>query len=157
MDDKLSIIESLKILTESIKAWANKNKVNKNVVGELSDLKTSNKTNIVNAINEVSKIQNNGGFVVQSEPPKDVNLLWVDVDDETSEYTNNTGFVAQSDPPDDINLLWIDVDDETDRVDIRELPVVTSDDNGKILMVVDGEWKIVDIHLVVDADGVLHV
>ena len=42
--------------------------------------------------------------------------------------------------------------------DIPEgLPAVTTADNGKVLMVVDGAWAVVDINLTVDADGVLSV
>lgn len=44
---------------------------------------------------------------------------------------------------------------------IRDLPVglpdVTTADNGKVLMVVDGTWTVVDINLTVDADGALSV
>lgn len=37
------------------------------------------------------------------------------------------------------------------------LPNVTTADNGKVLMVVNGEWQLVNLNLSVDADGVLTV
>jgi hypothetical protein len=40
---------------------------------------------------------------------------------------------------------------------IRQLPTVTTSDNGKVLMVVNGAWKAVDLNLSVDANGVLSI
>lgn len=37
------------------------------------------------------------------------------------------------------------------------LPKVTEADNGKILMVIDGAWKVIDINLTVDSDGTLQI
>lgn len=40
---------------------------------------------------------------------------------------------------------------------IRQLPVVTTADNGKVLMVVNGAWAVVDLNLSVDTNGVLSI
>lgn len=40
---------------------------------------------------------------------------------------------------------------------LDELPKVTTADNGKVLMVVNGAWAVVDLNLTVDADGVVSV
>ena len=49
------------------------------------------------------------------------------------------------------------VNGQTGRVMIDALPSVTTADNGKILMVVDGVWQVVTSNLSVDANGVLSV
>lgn len=35
------------------------------------------------------------------------------------------------------------------------LPTVTAEDNGKVLMVVDGAWQVVTLNLSVDENGVV--
>lgn len=48
----------------------------------------------------------------------------------------------------EIRLLWNQVRDNKDDIQIlygRALPVVTSDDNGKILQVVDAHWTAVNL------------
>ena len=37
------------------------------------------------------------------------------------------------------------------------LPPVTAEDNGKVLMVVDGVWQLVTLNLSVDENGVVSV
>jgi hypothetical protein len=37
----------------------------------------------------------------------------------------------------------------------KVLPAVTSADNGKVLMVVDGKWQMVTLNLTVDENGVV--
>ena len=41
--------------------------------------------------------------------------------------------------------------------ELNTLPAVTTADNGKVLMVVDGAWKLVQLNLSVDANGVVSV
>jgi hypothetical protein len=50
----------------------------------------------------------------------------------------------------DANALYLTPDD-------GGLPAVTTADNGKVLMVVDGAWKLVQLNLSVDANGVVSV
>lgn len=47
------------------------------------------------------------------------------------------------------------VNGATGDVTIDALPSVTSADNGKVLMVVDGAWKLVNLNLSIDANGVV--
>ena len=49
------------------------------------------------------------------------------------------------------------VNGQTGAVTINTLPAVTTADNGKILMVVNGTWKVVDMALSIDANGVVHM
>ena len=52
----------------------------------------------------------------------------------------------------DETALYMTSDEE-----IPMLPQVTTADNGKVLMVVNGAWAVVDLNLTVDADGVVTV
>ncbi len=49
------------------------------------------------------------------------------------------------------------VNGKTGAVTIGTLPNVTTSDNGKVLMVVNGAWAVVDINLSIDANGVVSV
>ena len=50
----MKIIDALEEVIVSIKAWADKNKVDRSTIGNMSDLQTKEKSNIVSAINEVA-------------------------------------------------------------------------------------------------------
>lgn len=52
--------------------------------------------------------------------------------------------------------IWIDTANEPAIMD-QDLPVVTAADNGKVLMVVNGQYQLVDLALSTDANGVLSV
>ena len=52
----------------------------------------------------------------------------------------------------DETALYMTPDEE-----IPMLPKVTAADNGKVLMVVNGAWAVVDLNLTADADGVVTV
>ena len=47
------------------------------------------------------------------------------------------------------------VNGKTGKITVGELPVVTTADNGKVLMVVNGAWKAVDLNMSVDENGVV--
>ena len=47
------------------------------------------------------------------------------------------------------------VNGKTGAITIAALPSVTTADNGKVLMVVNGKWSVVDINLSIDANGVV--
>lgn len=49
------------------------------------------------------------------------------------------------------------VNGKTGAVSINELPTVTTADNGKVLMVVNGAYKLVSLNLSIDADGVVYM
>ena len=49
------------------------------------------------------------------------------------------------------------VNGKTGAVTLSVLPSVTTADNGKVLMVVNGAWSVVDINLSIDSNGVLSV
>lgn len=49
------------------------------------------------------------------------------------------------------------VNGETGAITVSALPAVTASDNGKVLMVVNGSWKAVDLNMSIDANGVLYV
>lgn len=49
------------------------------------------------------------------------------------------------------------VNGKTGAVTISALPAVTTSDNGKVLMVVNGAWQVVDLNLSIDTNGVISV
>ena len=49
------------------------------------------------------------------------------------------------------------VNGQTGRVVLNELPPVTTSDNGKVLMVVDGAWQVVTLNLSVDSNGTMSI
>ena len=49
------------------------------------------------------------------------------------------------------------VNGKTGEVTISALPAVTTSDNGKVLMVVNGAWQVVDLNLSIDTNGVVSV
>ena len=49
------------------------------------------------------------------------------------------------------------VNGKTGAVTISALPAVTTSDNGKVLMVVNGTWKAVDLNMSIDANGVVSI
>ena len=57
--------------------------------------------------------------------------------------------------------IWIDTASDPSIIpntDIpNALPTVTTADNGKVLMVVNGSWQAVDLNMSVDANGVVSI
>ena len=49
------------------------------------------------------------------------------------------------------------INGKTGTVTVSELPAVTAADNGKVLMVVNGSWQVVDMTLSINADGVISI
>lgn len=80
----------------------------------------------------------------------------------TTEYVDNAvsdaGVYVQDTEPTDAEdgAVWVDTSNDPSFIE-PNLPEVTTADNGKILMVVNGKWQAVDLNLSVDADGVLSV
>lgn len=49
------------------------------------------------------------------------------------------------------------INGKTGTVTVSELPTVTASDNGKVLMVVNGSWQVVDMTLSINSDGVISI
>ena len=49
------------------------------------------------------------------------------------------------------------VNGKTGAVTISALPTVSASDNGKVLMVVNGTWQVVDLNMSIDSNGILSV
>lgn len=49
------------------------------------------------------------------------------------------------------------VEDDMRQISLCVLPTVTTADNGKVLMVVNGAWAVVDLNLAIDSNGVLSI
>lgn len=66
-------------------------------------------------------------------------------------------YVQDSEPTEAVaGDIWIDTANDPSFI-VPNLPEVTTADNGKILMVVNGTWQAVTLNLTTDADGVLSV
>lgn len=52
--------------------------------------------------------------------------------------------------------IWIDTANDPAFI-APNLPAVTTNDNGKVLMVVNGKWQAVDLNLSIDANGVVSI
>lgn len=66
-------------------------------------------------------------------------------------------YVQDSEPTEAVaGDIWIDMANDPSFIE-PNLPEVTTADNGKVLMVVNGTWQAVTLNLTTDADGVLSV
>lgn len=66
-------------------------------------------------------------------------------------------YVQDTEPTDAVpGDIWVDTANDPAFI-VPTLPEVTSADNGKILMVVNGKYQLVDINLSMDANGVVSV
>lgn len=66
-------------------------------------------------------------------------------------------YVSDSEPTDAVDGdIWIDTANDPSFI-APNVPEVTSADNGKVLMVVNGTWQAVSLNLSVDADGIVSV
>ena len=66
-------------------------------------------------------------------------------------------YVQDTEPADAVDGdIWVDTATDPSFIE-PNLPGVTTADNGKVLMVVDGIWQLVDLNLSVDDSGVLSI
>lgn len=64
-------------------------------------------------------------------------------------------YVSDSEPTDAVDGdIWIDTANDPSYI-VPSIPQVSSLDNGKVLMVVNGTWQAVSLNLSVDANGVV--
>lgn len=104
------------------------------------------------------------GIYVQAEEPMGAvdGDIWIDtandpvptetVDDKI--YDHNIDTSAHS----DIRSELTTITNKLNSLPTNEsLPAVTESDNGKVLMVVDGAWQVVDLNMSIDANGVVSV
>lgn len=74
-----------------------------------------------------------------------------------NDMSGGSVYVQDTEPTDaEEGALWVDTANEPAIMD-QDLPVVTAADNGKVLMVVNGQYQLVDLALSADANGVLSV
>ena len=69
---------------------------------------------------------------------------------------SNAGIYVQSYEPTDAKVGDIWIDTANDPIFFEQaVPEITESDNGKVLMVVNGQYKLVNLNLLVDDNGVL--
>lgn len=71
---------------------------------------------------------------------------------------NTSGVYVQDTEPSDAieGDIWVDTAHDPSFI-VPSIPEITSADNGKVLMVVDGELKVVTLNLTTDTDGVMYI
>lgn len=66
-------------------------------------------------------------------------------------------YVQDTEPTDaEDGAIWIDTANDPEFM-LPHVPTVTEADNGKVLMVINGQWQAVSLNLSVDANGVLTI
>lgn len=83
----------------------------------------------------------------------------VQISDAISEFSaDDLGvYVQDTEPSNATNgAIWVDTSSDPSFISTG-LPVITNEDNGKVLMVVDGKWKAVRLSFEVDANGVVSI
>lgn len=117
---------------------------------------------IVNVPTNMSELINDSGFITDYTETDPTVPAWAKASSKP-EYTkseiglgnvDNVKQYSVSNPP---PYPVTSVNGNTGAVTLSVLPDVTTAENGKVLMVVNGEWSVVNINLTVDADGVLSV
>lgn len=121
---------------------------NKTIVDNSLDLTSSNPVQnkiVSDAITNLNELV--GDTAVAKQIEKAVNEIKAD----------NLGVYVQADEPMEAEAgdIWIDIDSDPFYFSQRNLPEVTIADNGKILMVVNGEWQVVNLNLSIGVDGVI--
>ncbi len=99
--------------------------------------------------NSITKLNNLVGNTKVSEQ------ISTAIEDTTA---NDFGIYVQSQEPANADAcdIWIDTANEPSYIP-STLPEITEDDNGKILMVVDGNLQLVNLNMSIDANGVVYM
>lgn len=102
----MEILEALQETVEHIKLWINANKADKTVIGNLSNLKTSKKTDLVDAINETYSNKAPAGFgygepleIVTASSTETYNEYCAKIDAILAEMPDNTAKLIRIAPP----------------------------------------------------------
>lgn len=150
----MTILEALRQVTSSIKTWADNKFLNKDTTAD-----------------------DFGIYVQDTEPLNAIDGdIWIDTASDPSIIPNTdipnalpnpyaltfSGAVSGSYNGSDTLNVEIEypvtsVNGKTGIVTIDTLPTVTTADNGKVLMVVNGAWQAVDLNMSVDANGVVSI
>lgn len=142
-----------------------------NSIGDLSALNTIEKNTLVGSINELKKnIPNMLSNLTDDSMHRTVTdtekEAWNAKSDFSGSYNDLTNkpiaddfgvYVQGTEPVDAVDGdIWIDTASNISGEN-QVLPTVTESDNGKVLVVVDGQWKAIDLNLSADTDGILYM
>ena len=111
------------------------------------------------------------GVYVQANEPMDAvdGDIWVDIANDPAAmdveipvqsvngHTGNIIITASDIGAQPAGDYVTSVNGKTGAVTINALPTVSTSDNGKVLMVVNGTWQVVDLNMSIDANGVVSV
>lgn len=132
-----------------------------------SDIRTSiqNLQTTVNGISvptKVGQLTNDKGYITGYTETDPTVPSWAKAASKPSYSKSEVGlgnvdnvkqYSASNPPPYPVTS----VNGKTGAVTISALPAVTTADNGKVLMVVSGAWKAVDLNMSIDSNGVVSV
>lgn len=133
-------------LSELITAIKN----NKTTIGQL----TSGKVNVTDIINDLTTNVSNKPLSAAQGVALKALIDAISKSEVGLENVDNVKQYSAVNPP---PYPVTSVNNKTGKVTISELPAVTTSDNGKVLMVVNGAWKVVDLNMTIDANGVVSV
>lgn len=131
-----------------------------NFSGKYSDL--SGQPTIPTVPTKISAFTNDKGYLTSYTETDPTVPSWAKASSKPSYTKSEVGlenvdnikqYSANNPPPYPVTA----VNSRTGNVTIRELPTVTTADNGKVLMVVNGAWAVVDLNMSVDTNGILYV
>ena len=162
---QLTVLEALRVITESIKDWVENKFVNKsNIDSELSSA-SENPVQNKAVSSEIDSIKKSIGNIDVSQQISDaINAIDYPVDSINGQTGNvsltadDVGIYVQNTEPIDAvdGDIWVDTANDPSFLS-HNLPEVTTVDDGKILMVVNGTWQAVDLSLSADDNGILFV
>lgn len=132
-----------------------------------SDIRTSiqnlqTKVNGISVPTKVGQLTNDKGYITGYTETDPTVPSWAKASSKPTYTKSEVGlgnvdnvkqYSASNPPPYPVTS----VNGKTGAVTVSALPAVTTSDNGKVLMVVSGAWKAVDLNMSIDSNGVVSV
>ena len=161
----MTILEALRVTTESITSWVESKFLKKTDVDTALSATSENpvQNKVVN-----TEIENLKTSIENLDVTEQINEAIGAIDYPVDSVNNKTGavvltaddlgvYVHPDEPTDaEVGAIWIDTANDPSYMP-PTIPEITEADNGKVLMVVNGALQLVNLNLSVDANGVLSV
>lgn len=117
---------------------------------------------VINVPTKVSELTNDSGFMTSYTETDPTVPEWAKESTKPTytksevglENVENVKQYSASNPP---PYPVVSVNGATGTITLSVLPDVTTADNGKVLMVVDGTWQVVALNMSVDSNGVVSI
>ena len=138
----MTVLEALRETTTSIKEW---------VESKMTAIPT-----------KISELRNDVGYITSYTETDPTVPSWAKESSKPTYSKSDIGlanvdnvkqYSASNPPPYPVTS----VNGKTGAITVVTLPNVTTSDNGKVLMVVNGTWSVVDLTMSVDTNGVVSI